>query len=131
MEKSACRGILEAHCNSARMQQDVKKKYLEVLEQKWDKISESVQGENAYRYVFLPSGMQFWLILGKTDEYLLLPPYFCSCHDFYFNAVSKKREICCYHIITQIICQGSSRFITIYKDDGMYLDYLEDLLERD
>ncbi len=131
MEKKDCREILEAHCNSARMQQEIKKKYLEVFEQKWDRISESVQGENAYRYVFLPSGLLFWLILGKTNEYLLLPPYYCSCHDFYFNAVSKKREICCYHIITQIICQGSSRFITIYKDDGMYLEYLEDLLERD
>ncbi len=131
MEKSKCRAILEVHCDSARMRQEIKKKFLEVFEQKWDGISERIQGDNAFRYVFLPSGMYFWLIIGKTDEYLLLPPFFCSCQDFYFNAISKKREICCYHIITQIICQESNRFITIYKDDGMYLDYLEDLLKRD
>ena len=131
MEKSSCREILEAHCNSARMRQEVTKKYLEVFEQKWDKILECLQGENAYRYVFLPSGLPLWLILGRTDEYLLLPPFYCSCHDFYFNAVSKKKEICCYHIITQIICQRSDRFTTIYKDDSLYREYLDDLLERD
>ena len=63
MEKSSCREILDAHCNSARMRQEVKKKYLEVFEQKWDKILESLQGESAYRYVFLPSGLHFWLIM--------------------------------------------------------------------
>ncbi len=131
MKKSACREILEAHCTSARLPQEIKGKYLDVLEQKWDKILEIIQGENAYKYVFLPSGLQFWLIVGRTDEHLLHPPHYCSCHDFYFNAVSKKVEICCYHIIVQIICQRSNRFVTIYKDDSVYLDYLEDLLEHD
>ncbi len=131
MEKSSCREILKAYFNSARMQEELKEKYLDVLEQKWDKILESIQGDNVYKYVFLPSEMHFWLIVGATDEYLLLPPYYCSCHDFYFNAVSKKKEICCYHIITQIISERSNRFKTILKQDNMYLDYIEDLLEHD
>nr|MDO8118470.1 hypothetical protein [Candidatus Sigynarchaeota archaeon] len=131
MEKSACRDILDAYCSSVRVQQEIKDRYLEVLDQKWDKILEGIQGSNTYKYVFLPSGLQFWLIIGRTDEYLLLPPHYCSCYDFYFNAVSKKKEICCYHVITQIICQRSNRFLTIYKEDGMYLEYLQDLLEHD
>ncbi|MEX2684349.1 MAG: hypothetical protein Q6373_022450 [Candidatus Sigynarchaeota archaeon] len=131
MEKRAYYEILEAYCNSARMHQATKEQYFKVLDQKWNKVLESIRGINTYKYVFLPSGSQFWLIVGKMDEYLLLPPHFCSCHDFYFNAVSKKNEICCYHVITQIICQRSNRFLTIYKEDGVYLDYLKDLLERD
>lgn len=129
MEKITCQGIIDVYCRSASMQEELKKKYMDVLDQKWEKIQETINNSNVYKYVFLPSGLSFWLILGATDEYFLLPPYYCTCHDFYFKAVSKKKEICCYHVITQIICHATSRFITIYKEDDAYLDYLEDLVE--
>lgn len=75
--------------------------------------------------------MIFWVIVGKTDDYLILPLNFCSCSDFYFNVLFKKKEICCYHIIAQIICQELNYFMILFKDDNSYLDYLEDFLDHD
>jgi predicted nucleic acid-binding Zn finger protein len=106
-------------------------KYLKVLENKWDKIQNVITGKRSLKYCFLPSGLYFWVIQGKMDEYLVLTPYYCSCSDFYFNAISKKKEPCCYHIIAQIICQNLNQFITIYKDDGVYMDYVVDFMDSE
>ncbi|HME51240.1 MAG TPA: hypothetical protein VKM55_03420 [Candidatus Lokiarchaeia archaeon] len=130
MSLTNSQAVLEKYFDSREISRASTQKYLEVLHNKWAKIQALIAKEKIFRYNFMPSGMQFWVILGKTDEYLILPLNFCSCSDFYFNVLFKKKEICCYHIIAQIICQELNHFTAIYKDDNWYLDYLEDFLDR-
>ena len=122
--------ILENYFQSVEIPQANIQKYIEVLHTKWTKIQTVIADEKIFKYIFFPSGMQFWVIVGKTDEYFILPLNFCSCNDFNFNVLIKKKEICCYHVIAQIICQNLNHFTIIYKDDTWYQDYLEDFLDR-
>ena len=56
----------------------VAKDFLVVLQKKWEQVRDALDGENVYRYVFNPSGISFWVVIGKTNEYLVIPPYYCS-----------------------------------------------------
>ena len=122
--------ILEKHCQSLEISQANIRRYVEVLHNKWVKIQTLIDSEKMFKYYFVPSGMHFWVTVGKTDEYFILPMNFCSCSDFYFNVLFKKKEICCYHIIAQIICQELNHFTIMCKDDNLYLEYLDDFLDR-
>ena len=123
--------ILEKYFHSLEISEANIRNYVEVLKNKWTKIQTLIDSEKMFKYQFIPSGMIFWVIVGKTDDYLILPLNFCSCSDFYFNVLFKKKEICCYHIIAQIICQELNYFMILFKDDNSYLDYLEDFLDHD
>jgi predicted nucleic acid-binding Zn finger protein len=103
--------------------------FLQVLKGKWEQIHEALEGENVYRYVFNPSGISFWVVIGRTNEYLVIPPYYCTCGDFYFNALIKKKQICCYHVIVQLICQQNNQFVDILKNDDEYDEYIKDFLK--
>ena len=46
---------------------------------------------------FEPSGRKIWTVVGKENEHWLDPDLgFCSCEDYYYNAMEKQGE--CYHL---------------------------------
>lgn len=121
--------IVESFLASIKINPSKRKSYFKVLHDKWEKVDLVLKHQNALKYVFLPSGNEIWVIMGKTDEYLVIPGLYCSCYDFYFNAILRKKDICCYHVIAQILCEKLGKFSTFYKSDDNLNDYLEDLLD--
>ncbi len=48
-------------------------------------------------HYFEPSGRKIWTVVGKDNEYWLDPDLsFCSCADYYYNALSTGGQ--CYHL---------------------------------
>jgi len=128
MSLDQCLAIVESHFKSSGFSDSEIQEYLKILRAKWDKIEDVIRGENVRKYCFLPSGMELWIVRGKTSEYLIRPLHYCSCTAFYFNTLIKKNEKCCYHILAFIICRQLNNFTTIYKEDTVYFDYLSDFV---
>lgn len=48
-------------------------------------------------HYFEPSGRKIWTVVGKKNEHWLDPDLgFCSCEDFYYNALDTSGK--CYHL---------------------------------
>lgn len=103
--------------------------YLEIFENKKEKIYEVVNKNFVYQYIFIPSYFKIWVIHGEKNEYLVLPNTFCSCQEFYFNVLLKKEVPCCYHILSQLISSKRKTFEVFWKKDDLLQYYLRDLLK--
>ncbi|MEM3606212.1 MAG: hypothetical protein QXE30_00955, partial [Candidatus Bathyarchaeia archaeon] len=64
------------------------------------------------KYVFKPSNRVLWIVLGRKDEYQVIPEAnFCSCNDFYFRVIGGKKKLC-YHLIAQKLAEA----LKIYEE---------------
>lgn len=46
----------------------------------------------------------YFLVKGKTDDYLVVLPRFCSCHHFQTRCIKIPGKIC-YHLLAAKLCQ--------------------------
>lgn len=105
--------------------------FKKVLEEKKKHIHKIIENDGVFKYVFYPSLVSFWIVLGKTRDYLILPPHYCSCMDFHYNAITRKLEICCYHVIAQIVAKISEKYMIIRKKDEVFTEYLNRVLIKE
>ena len=50
---------------------------------------------------FSPSGRVVWVVRGRKKDYQVVPQsMFCTCDDYYFRVMGRKKELC-YHLIAQ------------------------------
>ncbi len=50
---------------------------------------------------FAPSGRVVWVVTGRKKEYQVVPQsMFCTCDDYYFRVMGRKKQLC-YHLIAQ------------------------------
>nr|MDO8116754.1 hypothetical protein [Candidatus Sigynarchaeota archaeon] len=101
-----------------------------VLQKRFDKIKAVVEGGQVFKYYFVPSGRILWIVQGKDDEYLLLPPRYCTCGEHHFNVTLKKQAACCYHAIARAICEQTECFKEIWKIDDVFHEYASDFLRE-
>ncbi|MDE1727841.1 MAG: hypothetical protein KGI02_00575 [Thaumarchaeota archaeon] len=59
---------------------------------------ESIVSTNGVKlHLFEPSGRKIWTVVGKENEHWLDSDLgYCSCEDYYYNAMEKGRQ--CYHL---------------------------------
>ncbi len=80
---------------------------LEELSAKYDdrfwRALKSVAEQRVKQYVFQPSKRAIWIVVGKEKDYLVLSDFYCSCKDFYLNAVIRQKNRLCYHLLAKII----------------------------
>ncbi|MHA1369595.1 MAG: hypothetical protein ACTSRA_07795 [Promethearchaeota archaeon] len=96
-----------------------------VLESRAEKIQVILDEGCVFKYTFIPSGIALWIVLGKDDEYLIHPLAFCSCHDFYINVVLRRKEMFCYHLVSQFICHELNRYREFFRNDSYYTHYMQ------
>ena len=62
------------------------------------------------KYVFSPSGRVIWTVKGRKAEYQVIPDSnFCSCDDYYFRVIYRRRQLC-YHIIAQRLADALEKY---------------------
>lgn len=87
----------------------------------------AVEEKRIMKYVFEPSGRHMWIVMGKMRKYLVMPDFYCSCDDFYFNVVTRRKRQLCYHILARKIAEISGLYETICVSDTLYKDLLNEI----
>ncbi len=67
------------------------------------------------KFHFNPSGRTVWIVTGRKDEYQVLPEtMFCTCDDYYFRVMGRKKQLC-YHLIAQQLTEAMGK----YRQDSL------------
>ena len=75
-------------------------------------IESVVSSSGVKLHLFEPSNRKVWTVVGKENEHWLdLDLGYCSCEDYYYNAMEKGRQ--CYHLqaVKAAIEQGKVEII--------------------
>ncbi len=79
-----------------------------------------VEGGKVNRLSFSPSGRIVWTVSGKKGTYQVVPEsLFCTCDDYYFRVMGKKKQLC-YHLIAQQLAEAMGRHSKDELRDGDY-----------
>lgn len=87
----------------------------------------AVEERRVKKYVFKPSERCLWVVVGKRRIYLVIPDFYCSCDDFYFNVVTRKKRQTCYHILARKIAEALKLYEIINLDDESYRNILNEI----
>lgn len=87
----------------------------------------AVEEKRVKKYVFKPSGKSLWVVVGKTRKYLVIPDFYCSCDDFYFNVVTRNKRQICYHILARKIAEALKLYQIINLKDELFKDILKEI----
>ncbi len=84
-----------------------------VLDETFQKRSQQaldlVTGSKISRFNFSPSGRVVWIVSGRKGEYQVLPEsMFCTCDDYYFRVMGRKKQLC-YHLIAQQLAEAMGK----------------------
>lgn len=82
----------------------------DILSKTFQKRSEHalvlVEDGKVSRLKFNPSGRTVWIVTGRKGEYQVLPEtMFCTCDDYYFRVMGRKKQLC-YHLIAQQLAEA-------------------------
>ncbi len=65
----------------------------------------------------------------RRGYYLIIPGLFCSCNDFLFNVILRKRYEKCYHLLAFHFAKEHELIRTLtVKEKGMYRYFLKKIL---
>jgi len=79
-----------------------------------------IEKKRVKRYLFSPSGRVVWAVKGRKAEYQVIPDSnFCSCDDYYFRVIDRRRQLC-YHIIAQRLADALGSYVFEELPDSAY-----------
>ncbi|MEM4699407.1 MAG: hypothetical protein QXT74_00465 [Candidatus Nezhaarchaeales archaeon] len=81
------------------------------------------------KYVFKQSREEYWIVVGRTRDYMVIPGKYCTCDDFFINVVTGTRAKSCYHLLAQKIAEDGGSFETYEVDDDEGERLLDEWLE--
>ncbi len=60
----------------------------------------------------------YWIFLGKSGDYIVIPKIGCTCKDFLIHVVAQNQKTHCYHLETQILAEKKGKYVevTVNKD---------------
>jgi len=93
---------------------------------------ESILSSNGVKlHLFEPSNRKIWTVVGKENEHWLdLDLGYCSCEDYFYNAMEKGRQ--CYHLnaVKTAIEQNKIEVITFQDSEfeSFILALIQDLV---
>lgn len=80
----------------------------------------TVVSRRVKKYVLQPSNRVRWIIVGREEEYLVIPLVkYCSCKDFFFYVMTGE-AYACYHLLAQRIAELSGLFSEVRESDEVY-----------
>jgi len=90
------------------------------------KALEIVASHRVKKYVFYPSNVTRWVVVGREAEYLLLPSaQYCSCDDFHYSFMKGQLRLCV-HLIAQRLAEALGDYKEFPEEDSE-LDRLIDV----
>lgn len=82
------------------------------------KALEIVSSNRVKKYVFYPSNVSRWVVVGREAEYLLLPAArYCSCDDFHYSFMKGKMHLCA-HLIAQKLAEAQGDYKEFAEEDS-------------
>lgn len=105
--------VLNEVCKDLRQTGTLTDQMKAVLTKTFQKRSDQaqllVEGGKVSRFRFNPSGRTIWTVAGRKGEYQVLPEsMFCTCDDYYFRVMGRKKQLC-YHLIAQQLAEATGR----------------------
>jgi len=80
----------------------------------------TVASRRVKKYVLQPSNRIRWIIVGREEEYLVIPLVkYCSCKDFFYYVMTGE-AYACYHLLAQRIAELSGLFSEVRELDEVY-----------
>lgn len=79
-------------------------------------------------HLFEPSNREIWTVVGKENEHWLdLDLGYCSCEDYYYNAMEQGRE--CYHLKAIKSAQEQDKVETVHFSDSEFDAFMAALVD--
>ncbi|SMH70976.1 hypothetical protein [Candidatus Nitrosotalea okcheonensis] len=90
---------------------------------------ESIVSTNGVKlHLFEPSGRKIWTVVGKENEHWLDSDLgYCSCEDYYYNAMEKGRQ--CYHLQAVQTAIKQDKIETIIFQDSEFDSFISALIQ--
>lgn len=103
----------------------------EESEKKMKKEAEKAVSDGRVKlYIFKPSNRKRWIVVGRHQDYLVLPDAgYCSCSDFFFRVMSGEKPTC-YHLIAVRLARKMGRYEVIEEDDEWHDTLMNEWLRR-
>jgi len=76
-----------------------------------------------------PRGFTVWLVRGERKDYLVFGDFYCSCADFYMEAMLRRGRPFCYHIVAKEIAEEDGKYVSTEVDSGALIRLLSRLSE--
>lgn len=107
---------------------DDKEKLENIFGERIERALELVFLNRVKKYKFTPSNLTFWVVVGKTNEYLVIPESrFCTCDDFLFSFFKGEQPFCS-HLIAQKIAEALGEVEEIEESDEYYLSLIGEFI---
>jgi predicted nucleic acid-binding Zn finger protein len=91
-------------------------------------VSAIVSSNGIKLHLFEPSKREIWTVVGKENEYWLDPNLgYCSCDDYYYNAMETGRK--CYHLQAVITAKEQGKVETIKFQDSEFESFISALIQ--
>ncbi len=73
-------------------------------------------------------GRSFTLFKGRDRDYFIVRRYFCTCKDFEFNVVLRRKRPACYHLVATEVAEreGTVRELRLSADE--FYDIIYELI---
>lgn len=124
-ENAAINRLYEELQKTGHISDDQKKRLTTMFGNRFLSACKAIEEGKVKNYLFHPSERTVWIVVGKEDEYQILPRVgFCSCNDFYFRVISHEASLC-YHLIAQKLAEALKRFILVENPDEAYEPLME------
>ena len=91
-------------------------------------IGSIVSARGVKLHYFEPSGRKIWTVVGAKNEHWLDPELsFCSCEDYYYNALDSGRE--CYHLKAVKVAKELGKVEEIKFSDSEFESFISALVK--
>ncbi|MEM2940836.1 MAG: hypothetical protein QW304_04720 [Thermoproteota archaeon] len=99
---------------------ECEEKLFQAFGERGRKALKTVVSKRVKKYVLSPSNRVRWIIVGREEEYLIIPLVkYCSCKDFFFYVMTGE-AYACYHLLAQKIAELSGLFSEVRETDEVY-----------
>jgi len=90
---------------------------------------DSIVSSNGVKlHLFQPSNRKIWTVVGKDNEHWLDSDLgYCSCEDYYYNAMEKGRQ--CYHLQAVKAAITQDKVETITFQDSEFESFISALVQ--
>jgi predicted nucleic acid-binding Zn finger protein len=98
------------------------------VKKKTENVDSVVSSKGVKLHYFEPSKRQIWTVVGKDNEHWLDPEMgFCSCEDYYYNAIDQDRE--CYHLKAVRIAREKNDVEMVKFSDLEFENFMTAIIE--